>query len=406
MNDVRAHFPALARAIAGHTVAYFDGPGGTQVPRAVADAVTDYLLHRNANDGWAYRTSVETDATIRGARERAAAFVNAASTAEIFFGANMTTLTFHIARAFGRTLRPGDEIVVTELDHHANVDPWVALARDYGAVIKRVPLRDGRPELDLDAFDTLLGSRTRLVAVGASSNAFGTINPVAAMAERAHAAGALVFVDAVHAAAHAPPDVRALGADLLVWSAYKVYGPHVGVAYGRDDVLERFDFPRLAPQSSVGSKRGESGTLDHEGIAGTAAALDFLASFALDPTATMRDRLVDAMRTFHASEDRAFARLTAGLRSLPAVVTYEPPDGVPREPTVSFSVRDVAAETVSRRLSEDFGVFVSHGDFYATTATRRVAPVASARGGVVRAGIAIYTTDDDVDRLLQALATL
>jgi selenocysteine lyase/cysteine desulfurase len=221
---VRPAFPALTRTIAGQPVAYFDGPGGTQVPRVVADAVSDYLLNHNANDGWAYRTSVETDTALRRARAAVAAFVNAASPDEMLFGNNMTTLTFHIARAIGRSLSEGDEIIVSDLDHHANIDPWVALARDYGAVIKHIPLRAGSPQLDLDAYRQLLGPRTRVVAVGLSSNAFGTINPVSEIAAAAHAHGALVFVDAVHAAAHAPIDVTTLGADMLAFSAYKVYG--------------------------------------------------------------------------------------------------------------------------------------------------------------------------------------
>jgi cysteine desulfurase family protein (TIGR01976 family) len=399
---VRPHFPALQRTIRDLPVAYFDGPGGTQVPHSVAAAVSGYLLEHNANEGWAYRTSVETTAALDAARGLAAAFVNAASPEELLFGANMTTLTYHIARAFGRSLAPGDEIIVTELDHHANIDPWRALERDYGAVVKFVPLLERRPHIDVAAYERLLGPRTRLVAIGLSSNAFGTINPVARIAAAARAHGALVFVDAVHAAAHGVLDVRALGADVLAFSAYKVYGPHVGVAYVRADVLERLDFPKLAPQRSTGHKRGETGTLDHEGIAGTAAALEFLAGFGTGDDS--RARLHSALSLAAAEEDALFRTLLEDLRALPHVTLYEPPEGVPRHPTVSFSVAGFDAADVSRQLSDQYAIFVSHGDFYASTAVPKVAPEALARGGVVRAGIGLYSTAAETGRLVGALA--
>ncbi len=403
---VRPHVPALRREFGGRPVAYFDGPGGTQVPQSVVDAIAGYLLHHNANDGWAYATSVETGAGLALARETVAAFLGAATPGEVVFGANMTTLTFHLARALGRSLRPGDEIVVTDLDHHANVDPWVALERDYGATIRRVPLRDGRPELDLDAYRALLSARTKVVAVGLSSNAFGTINPVAAMIADAHRVGAFAFVDAVHAAAHGAIDVRALDADLLVFSAYKVYGPHVGVAYVRDALLERLQVPKVAPQSSVGSKRAESGTINFEGIAGTAAALDFIAALDEDAHAPLRQRLVNAMRGLALEEQRAFRALIAGLRETDGVTLYEPPSGVPRHPTVAFAIRGVTADVAAKTLGDAHGVFVSHGDFYAATAVAQVAPEVAAEGGVVRAGVAMYTTLEDVRRLVAGVGSL
>lgn len=405
-NAIRRSFPALRREIAGNPVAYFDGPGGTQVPQSVVDAVAGYLLQTNANDGWAYRTSVETDGVVSSAREKIAAFVNAASVDEIVFGANMTTLTFQLARAVGRSLQPGDEIVVTDLDHHANIDPWVALARDYGATIRRVPLREGQPVLDLAAYRALLSARTKLVAVGISSNAFGTINPVAAMIADARAVGALTYIDAVHAAAHHAPDVRALDCDFLAFSAYKVYGPHVGIAYVRDAVFARLDVPKLAPQASYGHKRAESGTQNFEGIAGAAAALDFIASFAPDPNASYRERLVASLAARSAEEAELFTTLVAGLQALPGVRVFAPPAGVPRHPTVAFAVEGLAADVVSRRLSDECGVFVSHGNFYAATALERVAPELAAGEGVVRAGIAMYTTPEDVARLLAGIAGL
>ncbi len=401
---MRPAFPALRREIAGRPVAYFDGPGGTQVPESVVAAMNDYLLYHNANDGWAYASSAETDAALAKARALAATFVAAGSADEILFGNNMTTLTFAIARAFGRTLRRGDEIIVTDLDHHANIDPWLALERDYGAVVKRVPLVDRQPLLDLASFERLLGPRTRLVAIGLSSNAFGTLNPVADMAQSAHRSGALVFVDAVHAAAHAALDVGALGADMLAFSAYKVYGPHVGVAYVRDELLDRFDFPRVAPQAAHGPKRAESGTLNHEGIVGTGAALQFLADAGAPGTGSPRDRLNASMDSLAHDEEVLFRALISGLRALPNVTLYEPPIGVPRHPTVAFTVRDRAAADVAAHLSTDCGIFVSHGDFYAATAVREVA--SDAIDGVVRAGIGLYTTADEVDRLVDAVGTL
>jgi len=401
---VRPAFPALRRTIAEKPVAYFDGPGGTQVPQSVVAAMNDYLLYHNANDGWAYAASVETDEALANARALAASFVGAASPDEILFGNNMTTLTFAVARAFGRTLRRGDEIIVTDLDHHANIDPWLALERDYGAVVKRVPLLDGQPQLDVAAFERLLGPRTRLVAIGLSSNAFGTINPIAMMADSAHRAGALVFVDAVHAAAHTSLDVRALGADMLAFSAYKVYGPHVGVAYVRDELLDRFDFPRVAPQTPLGPKRAESGTLNHEGIVGTGAALEFLASAGAAGTGSLKARLTASLGSLSHDEETQFRGLIDGLRALPNVTLYEPPPGVPRHPTLSFSVRGRAARDVAAHLNTNHGIFVSHGDFYAATAVRTVVP--DAADGVVRAGISIYTTSDEIGRLIDAIGTL
>jgi cysteine desulfurase family protein (TIGR01976 family) len=403
-EHVRPAFPALARTIDGQPVAYFDGPGGTQVPRCVVDAMSDYLLNHNANDGWAFRTSVETDGALQRARRAAAEFIRAGSTGEVLFGNNMTTLAFHVARAVGRSLRPGDEIIVTDLDHNANVDPWVALARDYGAVIRRVPLLENQPRLDFAAYEALLGPRTKLVAIGVSSNAFGTINPVRAIADAAHRAGAWVFVDAVHAAAHAPLDVDELGADMLAFSAYKVYGPHVGVAYCRDALLERLEFPRLAPQLPKGSKRAESGTLNHEGIVGTGAAIEFLASLSGAGTEPLRDRIVMTMERLAREEELVFATLVAGLRALPGVHLYEPPSGVPRHPTVAFRIDGIAAADVSRRLSDEHALMVSHGNFYAATAVPQIVGSPAAHDGVVRAGLALYSSSDDVRRLIDAVA--
>lgn len=394
VSDIRSHFPALERTEGGEHVAFFDGPGGTQVPRAVADAVTDYLLRHNANTHGSYPTSVETDALIAAARSAMADFLGG-DQSEIAFGANMTTLTFHVARALARGWAPADEVVVTELDHHANVDPWKALAKERGIVVRAVPLLPGTAQLDLDALATLLGRKTRLVALGAASNAVGTINDVARVAAMARANGSLVFVDAVHYAPHALVDVEALGADLLACSPYKFYGPHAGVLWGRRELLEALDVPKLRPAPENAPDRIETGTQNHEGIAGCGAAVDFLASLA-GPAGERRARLARTFAALHERGEALLSRMWAGLAVIPEVTLYGPPPRAPRTPTVGFSVKDRAPEDVARALVPR-GVYVSHGDFYATTLVQRLG---HAKDGLVRAGCACYTTEDEVDRLV------
>ncbi|MBI1808533.1 MAG: aminotransferase class V-fold PLP-dependent enzyme, partial [Gemmatimonadetes bacterium] len=272
---IRDRFPALARTHAGHPVAYFDGPGGTQVPADVAGAVSDYLLHHNANTHWEYPTSHETDAMIDASRAALADFLNA-TPQEIAFGNNMTTLTFHLARGLGAAWGPGDEIVITDLDHHANQAPWVRLAQERGVTIRRAAVRLPSAQLDWGSLERAISPATKLVAIGAGSNAVGAINDVAAATRLAHAVGALSFVDAVHYAPHVLVDVRAIDCDFLACSAYKFYGPHVGVLYGRKALLERVDVPRLQPAPQYAPDRLETGTLNHEGIVGAGAAVDFL----------------------------------------------------------------------------------------------------------------------------------
>ena len=400
VSSIRAHFPALERREGGTPVAYFDGPGGTQVPRAVADAMADYLLRHNANTHWVYPTSVETDAMIAGAREAMADFLGG-DPSEIVFGANMTTLTFHLARALARGWSAGDEVVVTELDHHANVDPWRALEKDRGIVVKAAPLVPGEARLDVDALGRLLGKRTRLVAVGGASNAVGTINDVARIASAARSNGALVFVDAVHYAPHALVDVKALGADFLACSPYKFYGPHAGVLWGRRALLEALDAPKLVPAPENAPDRLETGTQNHEGIAGCGAAVEFLASLAGEG-GDRRARLARTFAALHARGEGLLARMWNGLSEIPGVALYGPPPGAPRTPTVGFAVKGRASEDVARALVPR-GVYVSNGDFYATTLVERLGHGAD---GLVRAGAACYTTEDEVDRLVSGVAAL
>lgn len=395
----RAHFPALERTHAGRPVAYFDGPGGTQVPRAVADAMVDYLFHHNANTHWAFPTSVETDALLLDARAVLADFLGAARH-EIAFGNNMTTITFHLARALGRGWGPGDEVVVTELDHHANVAPWRALERERGVVVRSVRVRPEDGTLDWASLEAALSPRTRLVAVGAASNAVGTITDVARAAQLAKAAGALCFVDAVHYAPHALVDVRAIGCDFLACSAYKFYGPHVGVLFGRHDLLQSLDVPKLLPAPDSAPDRLETGTQNHEGIVGAAAAVNFLA--ALGTGTSRRDRLASAFSRLHGEGRALLTRLWDGLSAVAGVRLYGPPPTAPRTPTVSFTVADRNPAEVTAKLVER-GVFVSHGDFYASTVVERMG---QGTHGMVRAGCACYTTADEVDRLVEGVAAL
>jgi cysteine desulfurase family protein (TIGR01976 family) len=401
--EIRARFPALARRHAGHPVAYFDGPGGTQVPQAVVDAMADYLLHHNANTHWRYPTSEETDRLLAGGREALADLLGA-TPAEIVLGANMTTLTFHLGRALGRGWGAGDEIVVTELDHHANVAPWQALARERGVTLRSVPVVPETGELDWAALERLLSPRTRLLAIGAASNALGTINDVTRACALARGVGALSFVDAVHYAPHALVDVQAIGCDFLACSAYKFYGPHVGILYGRRERLEALDAPKLAPAPDTAPERLETGTLNHEGIVGAGAAVEFLASLAGGATrgGTRRDRLGRTLAALHERGQELVARLWRGLEGLERVRLYGPPPGRPRTPTVAFTVQGRTTDDVATALAED-GVFVSNGDFYATTVVERLGLSAS---GLVRAGCACYSTTDEVDRLVEGVRRL
>jgi cysteine desulfurase family protein (TIGR01976 family) len=397
---IRARFPALGRTHNGNPVAYFDGPGGTQVPGEVGEAMLDYLYHHNANTEWAYPSSAETDAMLWSAREALADFLNA-SPSEIAFGANMTTLTMHLSRAIGRQLSPGDEIVVTELDHHANVDTWREMARDRGLTVRTARMIPESGQLDWDDLKAQINSRTRVLAIGAASNALGTITDVRAATELAHAVSALVFVDAVHYAPHNLVDVKAIGCDFLACSAYKFNGPHVGILYGREGLLGTVDFPRLIPAHHNAPERAETGTLNHEGIVGAGAAVDFFASLS-GRGATRRERLADAFGGLHARGVDLLKQLWEGLSSIDAVQLYGPLPGWPRTPTVGFTVKGLTSRDVATALAER-GIFVSHGDFYAKTVIDRLG---QAEGGLVRAGCGVYTTDDEVSRLIVGVEQL
>ena len=399
-EQIRRQFPALGRRHQGHLVAYFDGPGGTQVPARVVDAMSDYLLHHNANTHWAYPTSHETDAALLGARAALADWLGARPE-EIVFGANMTTLTFHLGRALGQGLHQGDALVVTELDHHANSDTWRRVARERELELRVIRMRPEDGRLDMEDAARKLTHGVRLLAVGAASNALGTVNDVAQLTALAHAAGALVFVDGVHYAAHDMPDVRAWDCDFFACSAYKFYGPHVGVLWGRRALLESLDAPRLTPATPTAPDRLETGTLNHEGIVGAGAAIDFLASLAPEG-APRRARLQRVAQVLHERADELIGKLWHGLGAIRGVKLYGPPPGTPRTATLSFTLEGRSPEAIAVALAER-GVFVSHGDFYATTVARVYGREAE---GFVRAGCAAYTSADEVQRLLDGVREL
>ena len=397
LESIRADFPALERREGGQAVAYFDGPGGTQVPRAVVDAMSDYLYHHNANTHWAYPTSAETDALLAEARLTFADFFNA-TPADVSFGNNMTTLAFHLARGLARGWKAGDEIVVTELDHHANVAPWRAVAKDRGLVVRSVRLDPVTFRSDPADFAALIGPRTRLVAVGAASNALGTITDVAPICAMAREAGALSFVDAVHLAPHALVDVQAIGCDFLACSSYKFYGPHAGILFGRAALVQALDVPKLDPAPEEAPERMETGTQNHEGIIGAAAAVDYIASFA-PAGGSRRERLTRAYAAVHARGELLTSRLWDGLASIAGVTLYGVVPGTPRTPTISFTVRGHSTEDVAKALVRR-GVYASNGDFYAATVAERLSRGAD---GFVRAGAACYTSDEEVDRLIDGV---
>jgi len=400
VSAIRRRFPALDRIHEGRPVAYFDGPGGTQVPRDVADAMTDYLLHHNANTHWKYPSSVETDGMIEDARAAFADFLHA-DPAEVAFGQNMTTLTYHLSRALGREWGAGDEIVVTELDHHANVDPWKWLEKERGVTIRVVRMRPESGDLDPADLERAIGRRTKLVAIGGASNALGTVNDVRRIAALAREAGALRFVDAVHYAPHVLPDVAAIGCDFLACSPYKFYGPHLGVLWGRRALIDALDVPRLEPAPDWSPERLETGTLSHEAIVGAGAAVDFLASLAGGSAAgSRRAALERSYAELHARGARLFARLWEGLGRIRGVTRYGLPAEARRTPTVSFVVAGRRAHDVAADLARR-AVFASSGDFYAWTVVQRLG---HAEDGLVRAGCAITTTEEEIERLLEGVA--
>lgn len=400
-GEIRSRFPALTRKHNGHAVAYFDAPGGTQTPQVVVDAVADYLLHHNANTHWEYPTSHETDSIIESARHTFADFLNA-SPGEIVFGPNTTTMIYHLSRALGRSFGPGDEIVITELEHHANVAPWQALVVERGVTLNVAPMDPETGQLEWREFERLVTNRTKVVAFGAGCNALGTVSDYKQAVALAHSAGALALVDAVHYAPYFLCDVKDSECDFLTCSAYKFYGPHVSVFYGKKHLLESIDFPKLQPAPDAAPERVEMGTQNHEGIAGAAAAVDFYASLG-GPESTAgndrRNRLQAAFASLRQHSKPQVQQLWEQLARVKGVRLYGPTPDVERTPTVSFTIKNVASTEVARRLSER-GLFVSHGDFYAQTVIERLGLGSE---GLVRVGCACYTSDEEIERLIESV---
>ena len=398
----RAQFPALSRTVANQPVAFFDGPGGSQVPQRVIDAVGHYMAHTNANRGGMYATARESDELIEAAHATMAEFVGTSHAESIVFGANMTTLTFALSRAISRTWRAGDEVVVTRLDHDGNVTPWVLAARDAGATVKYVDFHKSDCTLDLQDFASKLSPRTRLVAVGCASNIVGTINPVREFCRQAHAVGAQVFLDAVHYAPHALPDVTDWDCDWLACSAYKFFGPHVGVLWGRPELLTSLTPYKLRPATESLPGRWMTGTQNFEGIAGTKAAIDYLAALGRqfgNPSASLRDALRTAYSAIAAYESSLASKLITGLLEISQIKVLgltDPTRIHERTPTVSFIHERLTAEEIADQLGQQ-GLFVGHGNFYALQVSEALGLEPQ---GVVRVGLMHYNAQLEIDRLL------
>jgi cysteine desulfurase family protein (TIGR01976 family) len=400
VQAVRKQFPALGRTHNGRGVVYFDGPGGSQVARRAIDAMSGYMERGGANLHGVFPTSTETEEILSDTREAAADFLGAAPD-EIAFGANMTTLTFAISRAVARKWDADSEIVVTELDHRANVDPWLIAAQEKGAKVRWVRVDPETLTLDQDDLETNINEKTRLVAVGLASNAVGTVNDVAAVAELAHGVGAVVAVDAVHAAPHIPVDRDAIGADVITCSSYKFFGPHVGMTAIKRDLFEGLRVHRLEPAPAHIPDKLETGTQNHEGIAGVRGAIDFIAS--LGEGSSRPEKLVNAMRAVEEYEVDLASRFRAGLHDLSGLKLYAAPDGVRKTPTIAFRVEGYSTDEVCARMLEH-GFFVAAGDFYASTLAEKLGIRDS--GGFVRAGLAPYNTQEEIERFIEALGGL
>ncbi|HEX6710336.1 MAG TPA: cysteine desulfurase-like protein [Rubrobacter sp.] len=400
VQSVREQFPALGRQYHGRGVVYFDGPGGSQVAKQAIDAVSGYMERGGANLHGVFPTSTETEEILSETRRAAADFLGAEPD-EVAFGDNMTTLTFAISRALAREWDEGSEIVVTELDHRANVDPWLIAATERGARVRWVRVDPETLTLDQDDLEHNINERTRLVALGLASNAVGTVSDVAAVAERAHSVDAVVAVDAVHAAPHIPIDRDRLGADVITCSAYKFFGPHVGVTAIKRDLFERMDVYRLDPAPDHIPDKLETGTQNHEGIAGVKGALDFISS--LGEGTSQRQKLASAMRTIEGHEADLAETFRAALHDLPSVKLYAAPEGVRKTPTIAFRVEGHAPDEVCA-LMLGHGFFIAAGDFYASTLAQKLD--ISDSGGFVRAGLAPYNTEEEVERFVEALERL
>jgi cysteine desulfurase family protein (TIGR01976 family) len=415
VTTLRRQFPALQRTIDGHAPVFLDGPGGTQVPQRVLDAMVHYLTTCNANHGGVFRTSQESDRILHSAHEAVADLLNAPSPEEVVFGPNMTTLTLHLSRALGRTLRSGDEILVTRLDHDANVTPWVLAARDAGATVRHIDIHPEDCTLDLEGLRRQLGPRTRVVALGCASNAVGTVNDVRTVTRWAHQVGARVFLDAVHYAPHGPIDVQQWDCDFLACSAYKFFGPHVGILWGKRELLEELPAYKLRPVPETLPDRWMTGTPNHEGIAGVAAAIDYLAEIgAAHPSCGAEFPSLSGRRLKVHAGLAAIRNYEAGLgKTLLEALAQRPRFRVwgvtdlsqlgRRVPTVSITGADRPADQIAEHLASRH-IFVWSGNMYALELTERLG--LEDRGGLLRIGLVHYNTEHEIHSLLAALDEL
>lgn len=404
INWLRSQFPSLSQMVNGHPAVFFDGPGGTQVPRRVIDAISNYLSEFNANTGGAYPTSRRTDSMIVAARGAMADFLNCDAD-EIVFGPNMTTLTFTMSRSIGRQLGPGNEIVVTHLDHDANISPWRAL-EEKAVTVRFAEINEADCTLDMNDLARKITGHTRVVAVGYASNAVGTINNVKEVIRLAHQAGALVFVDAVHYAPHGSIDVRELDCDFLVCSTYKFFGPHMGVLYGKRELLKKLHPYKVRALTNEIPNRWEMGTLNHECIAGITAAVDYIADLGRHVEPRVDDRraaLLAAYRVIQAYEHTLLERMVSGLKQIPGLKLYGISDAdrlSQRAPTLAVRIEGHTPLEVSSKLG-DRGFFTWDGNYFALNLTERLDVEKS--GGFLRIGLFHYNTMEEVDRFLKAL---
>jgi cysteine desulfurase family protein (TIGR01976 family) len=401
---VRSQFPSLSQTVNDRPVVFLDGPGGTQVPQTVIDAISDYLRRSNANTDGAFATSQRTDTMLAGARSAMADFLGCGAD-EIVFGANMTSLTFAMSRSIGRELSAGDEIVVTRLDHDANYSPWLAL-EERGVTIRVVEIHDRDCTLDMHDLTRKITNRTKLIAVGYASNAVGTINDVREVVRMAHRVGAMAYIDAVHYAPHGPIDVRALDCDFLVCSSYKFFGPHMGVLFAKHQHMARLQPYRIAANNHAIPLSWEWGTLNHECIAGITACVDYLAELGrrIDPANTSRRaRLLTARKTIQRYERGLVESLIAGLLQIPGLTLYgisDPEQFGARCPTVAIRIAGHTPLQLATELGRQ-GFFTWDGNYYALNLTEHFD--VEKDGGFLRIGLAHYNTAEEVDRFLRAL---
>jgi cysteine desulfurase family protein (TIGR01976 family) len=416
LDHVRSQFPALALQVNGQPAVFLDNPGGTQVPQAVIDAMSHYLAGSNANHGGAFATSQRSDEILDEAHAAMADMVNASSPNEIIFGPNMTTLTFSISRALGRQIGPGDEIVLTRMDHDANITPWVMMAQDRGATVCWVDFDVEDYTLDMAGLRNVLGERTKIVAIGYASNALGTVHDVATITRWAHEVGALVYIDAVQYAPHGPIDVQALGCDFLAMSGYKFFGAHIGAVYGRYDLLDSLTAYKVRPATNEPPGKFETGTQNHEGIAGTLAAVNHLAEIGRQYGSEHEDRfpglsgrrlhLKTGMTVLRAYDHTLSAAILDELETLPGARIHGITDRSrlsERVPTVSFTWPDRHPRAIATYLGQK-GIFVWDGNYYALSVTERLG--LEDKGGMVRIGAAYYNTVDEIRRLGDALRAM